>query len=266
MRPSRCPLVSSRRPIEHVRQPAHDDDDDDDDDPDHHLEWPRRSRTSGECCDGIVDLDIDDDGAGRKHARGDADAGDEDDEDAAGGGAGGDAGWDVDDGELEIPVDLNVPDKATDEDAAGFFVAPTRGQSIAQQWVNSSKLPVDHVLAGSFETAMRLLHDQCGVVAFGEYKQLFMQTYARSRTCFSALASLAPLYAYPSRTNPGQKVQLPATGLKFADLIQRLQKAYEVTTNGKFGDAVEFFRAIMLSVPLLCVYFIRYYFFHVLIR
>ena len=222
--------------------------------------------TAGKTWDDDADLDIDDDGAGRKHARGDADAGDEDDEDAAGGGAGGDAGWDVDDGELEIPVDLNVPDKATDEDAAGFFVAPTRGQSIAQQWVNSSKLPVDHVLAGSFETAMRLLHDQCGVVAFGEYKQLFMQTYARSRTCFSALASLAPLYAYPSRTNPGQKVQLPATGLKFADLIQRLQKAYEVTTNGKFGDAVEFFRAIMLSVPLLCVYFIRYYFFHVLIR
>ena len=34
------------------------------------------------------------------------------------------------------------------------------GTSQAQYWVNNSKLPVDHILAGSFETAMRLLHDQ----------------------------------------------------------------------------------------------------------
>jgi coatomer subunit alpha len=37
------------------------------------------------------------------------------------------------------------------------------------------------------------------------------------------------------------------------DLIQRLQKSYELTTNGKFAEAVETFRAILLSVPLLVV-------------
>ena len=38
----------------------------------------------------------------------------------------------------------------------GFFVAPSKGTSQAQVWCNNSQLPVDHVLAGSFETAMRV--------------------------------------------------------------------------------------------------------------
>jgi len=38
----------------------------------------------------------------------------------------------------------------------GFFVPPTKGTSPTQMWCNNSQLPVDHVLAGSFETAMRV--------------------------------------------------------------------------------------------------------------
>ena len=144
----------------------------------------------------------------------------------------------------------------SDDKTSGFFVAPTKGTSLAQAWCNNSKLPVDHILAGSFETAMRLLHDQVGVVDFSEYKSLFMHCYSRSRTCFTALPSLSPLYAYPSRNpmqQPTAKNVLPAVGLKLNDLIQRLQKAYELTTNGKFSDAIESFRSILLSVPLLVV-------------
>ena len=38
----------------------------------------------------------------------------------------------------------------------GFFVPPTKGMSPTQTWCNNSQLPVDHVLAGSFETATRV--------------------------------------------------------------------------------------------------------------
>ena len=38
----------------------------------------------------------------------------------------------------------------------GFYVAPTKGPSPAQVWVNNSQLAGDHVLAGSFDTAMRV--------------------------------------------------------------------------------------------------------------
>ena len=172
-------------------------------------------------------------------------------------GTDGEKGWDIDDAELDIPADLNIvpTESSSNQESAGFFVPPTKGTSIAQTWCNNSKLPVDHILAGSFETAMRLLHDQVGVVDFQEYKNVFMQTYARSRTCFTALPSLSPLYAFPCR-NPNmqnQKNVMPAVGLKLNDLIQRLQKSYELTTNGKFHDAIESFRGILLSVPLLVV-------------
>ena len=42
-------------------------------------------------------------------------------------------------------------------------------------------------------------------------------------------------------------------GLKLSDLVQRLQVAYQLTTQGKFADAIEKFRVILLSVPLLVV-------------
>ena len=46
---------------------------------------------------------------------------------------------------------------------------------------------------------------------------------------------------------------MPAVGLKLSDLVQRLQLAYQLTTQGKFQEAVERFRSILLSVPLLVV-------------
>lgn len=42
-------------------------------------------------------------------------------------------------------------------------------------------------------------------------------------------------------------------GLKLNDLVQRLQSAYQLTTAGKFGDAIDKFRSILLSIPLLVV-------------
>ncbi|MGH0185473.1 UNVERIFIED_CONTAM: hypothetical protein FKN15_018129 [Acipenser sinensis] len=49
------------------------------------------------------------------------------------------------------------------------------------------------------------------------------------------------------------KSSLPAVGLKLSDLIGRLQQCYQLTTGGKFEEAVDKFRAILLSVPLLVV-------------
>lgn len=174
-----------------------------------------------------------------------------DNEEAVGGEDG--EGWDVDDDELELPPDLDVgPAASTDE---GYFVPPTRGTSQSQVWCNNSQLPVDHVLAGSFETAMRLLHDQLGVVEFEPYKSLFMQTYSRARTCYTAHPLLHPLFGTPHRNwkEAGARGGVPAVGLKLNTLVQRLQVAYQLTTQGKFAEASVKFRSILLSVPLLVV-------------
>ncbi|NWX63150.1 COPA protein, partial [Promerops cafer] len=163
-------------------------------------------------------------------------------------------GWDVEE-DLDLPPELDVPAGPAGAAEDGFFVPPTKGTSPAQAWCNNSQLPVDHILAGSFETAMRLLHDQVGVTNFGPYKQLFLQTFSRGRTAFQALPSLPAVYGFPHRNwkEAGLKNALPAVGLKLNDLIQRLQLCYQLTTAGKFEEAVEKFRLILLSVPLLVV-------------
>ncbi|NXA57223.1 COPA protein, partial [Nothocercus julius] len=163
-------------------------------------------------------------------------------------------GWEVEE-DLDLPPELDVPAGPAGGAEDGFFVPPTKGTSPAQVWCNNSQLPVDHILAGSFETAMRLLHDQVGVTNFGPYKQLFLQTFARGRTTYQALPCLPSMYGYPHRNwkEAGVKNALPAVGLKLNDLIQRLQLCYQLTTAGKFEEAVEKFRSILLSVPLLVV-------------
>uniref|UniRef100_A0A4W5JY78 COPI coat complex subunit alpha n=1 Tax=Hucho hucho TaxID=62062 RepID=A0A4W5JY78_9TELE len=163
-------------------------------------------------------------------------------------------GWEVEE-DLDLPPELELSAGAGGGAEDGFFVPPTKGMSPTQLWCNNSQLPVDHVLAGSFETAMRLLHDQVGVVQFGPYKQLFMQTLSRGRTCYLGLPSLPCLRGNPQRNwkDSGAKQGLPAVGLRLSDLIARLQQCYQLTTAGRFEEAVERFRAILLSVPLLVV-------------
>merc|ERR1711994_711730 len=51
----------------------------------------------------------------------------------------------------------------------------------------------------------------------------------------------------------GPKQGLPAVGLKLNDLVQRLQSCYQLTTGGKFAEAIQKLRAILLSIPLLVV-------------
>ena len=55
------------------------------------------------------------------------------------------------------------------------------------------------------------------------------------------------------RKEAGARGGVPAVGLKLNTLVQRLQTAYQLTTQGKFQEAAERFRAILLSVPLLVV-------------
>ena len=72
---------------------------------------------------------------------------------------------------------------------------------------------------------LQLLNDQLGVVNFEPYKQLFMSTYARSRTSIPGLPSTPDLFGYPHRNwkEAGAKSGLPSVGLKLNDLVQRLQ-------------------------------------------
>lgn len=111
-------------------------------------------------------------------------------------------------------------------------------------------------IVGSYGQAMRLLNQQVGVVDFKLYAPLFHALYAASRTVLPGLSRIPSLFIYPHRSSRGVATPseaLPAVPLRLEHLIARLQTAYQLTTKAKFAEAVERFRSIMLSVPLLLV-------------
>ena len=58
--------------------------------------------------------------------------------------------------DLELPPELAAPVPAAAESAV--FAAPTPGVPASQRWLQKGNLAADHVAAGAFESAMRLLN------------------------------------------------------------------------------------------------------------
>lgn len=191
-----------------------------------------------------------------------------DDEFGPGGGLGDDEGgkdedgpgWDVDDDDIDL-ADIDLPAGSAianaGGDGEGYYVPPTKAPSIAQSWSSNSNIPVDHVLAGSFESAMRLLSDQLGIVDFSGFKTQFMNVYRRSRTLLPTTHGVHANYVYPLRNwrDPigGKATSLPAVGVTLEHVKAAVVGAKQSTTSGKFEEAVEKFRDALLMVPMLNV-------------
>lgn len=159
-------------------------------------------------------------------------------------------GWDVDD-------DLALPDVTDDQGGDDDEeVVPNPAPAVSSEWPNVSRLAADHVAAGSFGTAIKLLHDTIGVVEAAPFKDVFVKAYAASRLShrgWGGLGPAGPVSIHPVRNFQEDKNHLPVAAFKLSQLAKKLQKAYQMTTNGKFGDAVEKLREILLSVPLIVV-------------
>lgn len=164
-------------------------------------------------------------------------------------------GWDVGDEDLEIPEELASKIASVSISNTGDYEVPNRGPSHTQYWANNTNLVADHLRAGSLESAFRLLNDQVGVVQFTPYQELFMQFFIGSRTSYSALPNLDPLIGHPQRNwkEGNMKKAHPTIYVKLNDLIQRLQTCYQLTTAGKFTEAISKLQSILISIPLLVV-------------
>ncbi|XP_026754434.1 coatomer subunit alpha [Galleria mellonella] len=168
---------------------------------------------------------------------------------------GSDGGWDVGDEDIELPEELAPVSADIDggDEAGSYFVAPTRGSAAAI----SPRLRTahDHVATGQFEIAFRLLNEQVGIVNFSPYSEQFLNMYGAARMWFGGLASVPPLPALLHRNwkEASGKDLLPVLTIKLNDLVTQLQQCYQLTTAGKFTDAIERLQRIAQSVPLLHV-------------
>lgn len=135
------------------------------------------------------------------------------------------AGWDVGDDDLELPEELANKLAQSDTKDGDYFAAPTKGVPQSQIWTNGSLLAADHIRAGSFETAFRILNEQVGVVNFEPYKKLFSFLFVGSRTSYSCLPNLPSKFTHPHRNwrDAGQKNGHPTIGVKLNELVAMLQ-------------------------------------------
>lgn len=81
--------------------------------------------------------------------------------------------------DVVIPAGADIPETTGENGNEDYYSVPQRGQPPTFYWPNNSNLLADHVTAGSFQSAIRLLDQQLGIVNITPFKQIFMSFYAR---------------------------------------------------------------------------------------
>jgi coatomer protein complex subunit alpha (xenin) len=202
-----------------------------------------------------LDLDDDDElgggGGGKKGA---------DSDDDGGGNWGGDDLDDLeglDDDDLDLGSDDDEPSGGGGGGGGGsFFAAPSAGPNAGTLWTKNSSLAADHVAAGSFETAMKLLNRQIGVVNFAPLKSKFVQVYTGAYAAIPIVSSLSSLRTPLSRNateKPAGKDTLPMVAIALKRLVDQLKVSYKLFQAGKFDDASDSFTSVIQSLPLVVV-------------
>jgi coatomer protein complex subunit alpha (xenin) len=169
-------------------------------------------------------------------------------------------GWADDDDDLDLD---GIEDEAPEPKSGGggggggeYFAVPSAGTSPAVHWQNNSALAADHVAAGSFESAMKLLNRQIGVVKFAPLKSAFLSIYTGAYGALPTIACTTALRSALQRNsgdaNPGKET-LPMVAFSLPQMVERLKVAYKAFQSGKFNDSLDCFLYIMHSIPLLVV-------------
>lgn len=176
---------------------------------------------------------------------------------------GADKGWGDEDDDLDFggmdekkdEEELTVDDVAADS-AEGVFVAPQPGVDPSILWSQNSSLAADHAAAGSFESAMRLLNRQVGIVDFEPLKKNMRDIYLGSRCLIPGMASVSPITCMLHRNDqegPPKEASLPVAVIKLQSLVDRLRIAYSAFQSRQFSAAIDEFRSILYAIPLLVV-------------
>ncbi|PPE02725.1 hypothetical protein GOBAR_DD00284 [Gossypium barbadense] len=163
-------------------------------------------------------------------------------------------GWDLED--LELPAEVETP-KVSGNARSSIFVAPTPGMPVSQIWIQRSSLAAEHVAAGNFDAAMRLLSRQLGIRNFAPLKSMFLDLYTGSHSYLHALTSapvvpLAVERGWSESAAPNVRCP-PSLVFNFSQLNDKLKAGYKATTAGKFTDALRLFLSILHTVPLIVV-------------
>ena len=158
----------------------------------------------------------------------------------------GGAGWD------DEAFEVEEEDKH-DEELLGDMIAEQAGAPAteADLWIRNSPVPANHIAAGSFDTAMQLLHRQIGVVNFAPLKDLFLSLYQSSRGFLPANPSLPALEVFlrDDYQETSTRKLLPSAPYKFFAFMEpKMQEAYRLVKANKLEDAILKFKSALHSI------------------
>ncbi|CAN0854504.1 Coatomer subunit alpha-1 [Linum grandiflorum] len=165
----------------------------------------------------------------------------------------GEEGWGLE--ALDLPQDAETP-RASVSARSSVFVAPTPGMPVSQIWTQRSSLAAEHVAAGNFDTAMRLLHRQLGIKNFAPLKSMFLDLHTGSQSYLRALSATSVISLAVEQWNEAASPNVrgpPALIFSFAQLEEKLKAGYKAFTGGKFTEALRLFVSILHTIPLIVV-------------
>eukprot|EP00197_Chlamydomonas_leiostraca_P002770 CAMPEP_0202857082 /NCGR_PEP_ID=MMETSP1391-20130828/157_1 /ASSEMBLY_ACC=CAM_ASM_000867 /TAXON_ID=1034604 /ORGANISM="Chlamydomonas leiostraca, Strain SAG 11-49" /LENGTH=1227 /DNA_ID=CAMNT_0049535841 /DNA_START=68 /DNA_END=3751 /DNA_ORIENTATION=+ len=167
----------------------------------------------------------------------------------------GEGGWEMED--LEIPADV-VAEAAAASTSAGPYTVPTAGPPASQKWLDRrTQLAAEHAAAGSFQSAMSLLHRQLGASSFEALRPYFLDLYAASHAVYAGVPGTPSTLTHIDRSYNAeaslQPPQSPSLLYTLPALEEALKAGYKLVTEGKFGDALKAFTRMLHVIPLTVV-------------
>ncbi|KAJ9518428.1 hypothetical protein QJQ45_018452 [Haematococcus lacustris] len=171
--------------------------------------------------------------------------------------AGEEGGWDMED--LELPADVVAEAAAAAaSSASGPFVAPAPGPSACQKWLEKrTQMAAEHAAAGSFSSAMSLLHRQLGVASFEPLRTYMLDLYTAAQAVLPCVAGAPCLVSHLDRSHnheaASQAPSKPSLLYSLAQLEEQLKVAYKLVTEGKFSEALKVFTRMLHIIPLTVV-------------
>ncbi|EFH54810.1 hypothetical protein ARALYDRAFT_900557 [Arabidopsis lyrata subsp. lyrata] len=159
-------------------------------------------------------------------------------------------------GDLDLPTELDSL-KVSVSACSSVFITPTQGMPVSQIWSEKSSLAAEQAAAGSFDTAMRLLHRQLGIKNFAPLKSKFLDLFSGSHSYLRAFSSspvvpLAIERGWSESSSPNVRGP-PALVFDFSQLEAKLKSGYKATTAGKLSEALRVFLSILQTIPLVVV-------------
>jgi len=154
--------------------------------------------------------------------------------------------WGVDD-IMDLP-DFDVP--ANNGSVGEMFSAladSVPGKDPIVERARNSQLAGELVVCGDFEGATTLLRKQIGLKELAPFLPIFNKIYNSSQVKVSGLPFINPASIQLS-SEDGKRLYVPGGT---AQLTSLLRGGYKLTTDGKFIEAINTFKEILLHIPLL---------------